>query len=372
MLFEEFFKKKKINLVALNEADAELFSEFKDHYEQMGEKSFDHTKKYWFNKLRRQYPLPIEPKVEKFKAENQLAEQTVADTLTEPTPRDKAPDLSNIEPPVNEQATPAAPAPKLGFKPKFKSAGSTQSLANETPVVPTEDTDNTAKEPTVSTLPKPGFKPRFKAGVTAAAKPNEESTETPKTDAIPAEGTETPVNETPSVTPSKIGFKPRFKTGVTPTIKPAEESSEALIPNVTPAEPADKPTNKAPAPAKMGFTPSLKAGVTNTKPAEQLKIPKQEEIKPDAPEERTEAQAEQPAPANLGFKPRFKAGVTTTKPAEEPIQSQQDEAAKEEISVPVEPQASISPAEQEQPAAKPAYKPRFTPNMIKPKPSEEE
>jgi hypothetical protein len=276
MLFEEFFKKKKINLVALNEADAELFSEFKDHFEQMGEKSFDHTKKYWFNKLRRQYPLPIEPKVEKFKAENQLPEQTVADTLTEPTPRDKAPDLSNIEPPVNEQATPAAPAPKSGFKPKFKSAGPTQSLANETPVVPTEDTDDTAEEPTVSTLPKPGFKPRFKAGVTA--KPNEESTETPKTVAIPAEGTETLVNETPAVTPSKIGFKPRFKAGVTPT----------------------------------------------------------------------------------------------TKPAEEPVQSQQDEAAKEKISVPVEPQASTPPAEPEQPAAKPAYKPRFTPNMNKRKSSEEE
>lgn len=60
MTFEEFFHKKKIDLLALKQAEPALFEEFKNHYEQMGEKSFDHTKKYWFNKLRRGFPIPIE------------------------------------------------------------------------------------------------------------------------------------------------------------------------------------------------------------------------------------------------------------------------------------------------------------------------
>lgn len=372
MLFEEFFKKKKINLVALNEADAGLFSEFKDHYEQMGEKSFDHTKKYWFNKLRRRYPLPAEPKVEKFKAENQIAEQTVSDTLTEPTPRDKAPDLSKVEPPVNEQATPAAPAPKLGFKPKFKTAATPQPPANEAPVSPPENTETPiAAEPAASTAPKHGFKPRFKAGVTAAAKPNEESTDAPQTEEAPAANTETPTNEIPAATPPKMGFKPRFKAGVTPTTKPAEENAEAVKPDTAPAEPEDKPPIEASAtaPAKMGFTPRFKAGVTNTKSAEEAaKLPEPQEAMPEV---RTETQAEQPAPAKLGFKPRFKAGVTTTKPVEEQVQPQATEA-KEEAVTANEPPAQASADEPESPAPKPAYKPRFTPNMIKRKPPEEE
>ena len=55
MSFEEFFAKKKIDLHKLKTADASLFAELESHYEQMGEKSFDHTKKYWFNKWRTLY-----------------------------------------------------------------------------------------------------------------------------------------------------------------------------------------------------------------------------------------------------------------------------------------------------------------------------
>ena len=101
MLFEEFFKKKKIDLVALQAAEGALFSEFKTHFEQMGEKSFDHTKKYWFNKLRRQFPAAPEIKTEKVRIENPLAEQTITESLTEP----------------------AEPSPKLGFAPKFRAGG---------------------------------------------------------------------------------------------------------------------------------------------------------------------------------------------------------------------------------------------------------
>src|ERR1700760_4886553 len=98
MTFEEFFRKKKIDLAALGKAEPTLFAEFKTHFEQMGEKSFDHTKKYWFNKLRLTYQLAPEPKVEKVVIENRLAEQTITETLEERT----------------------APSAKVGFTPRFK------------------------------------------------------------------------------------------------------------------------------------------------------------------------------------------------------------------------------------------------------------
>ncbi|MEO6852012.1 MAG: hypothetical protein ABI203_05375, partial [Mucilaginibacter sp.] len=98
MVFEEFFKKKKINLQTFGEGEPALFSEFKVHFEQMGEKSFDHTKKYWFNKLRLRFPAPPEVKVEKVVIENPLAEQTITESLIESS----------------------APTPTVGFKPKFK------------------------------------------------------------------------------------------------------------------------------------------------------------------------------------------------------------------------------------------------------------
>src|SRR3954471_23516624 len=97
MTFEEFFMKKRIDLTALRAGEPGLFSEFKNHFEQMGEKSFDHTKKYWFNKLRLQYHLAPELKPEKMHQENQLAEQTIVETLTD-----------------------SIPAPSAGFKPRFK------------------------------------------------------------------------------------------------------------------------------------------------------------------------------------------------------------------------------------------------------------
>src|ERR1700743_3284464 len=102
MTFEEFFKKKRIDLVALEQGMQALFFEFREHFEQMGEKSFDHTKKYWFNKLRRQFPLPAEVKVEKVHIANPLAEQTITEALLE------------------EGLTPKPAATKPGFTPRFK------------------------------------------------------------------------------------------------------------------------------------------------------------------------------------------------------------------------------------------------------------
>ncbi|MES2376368.1 MAG: hypothetical protein V4553_07310 [Bacteroidota bacterium] len=209
MTFEEFFKKKRIDLAALQQGEPTLFAEFKLHYEQMGEKSFDHTKKYWFNKIRLKYNLPPEVKIEKPQIENQLAEQTVNESLSEM----------------------AAPAPKVGFTPRFKAA---------VPPKPVEETSEDKKEDTPAPAPKVGFTPRFKAGIT---KPVEAPAEETKEE-IPA-----PVEDKP-----KVGFTPRFKAGVTKSADPPveEKKDEAVLP----AE--DKP--------KIGFTPRFKAGVTKPAP----------------------------------------------------------------------------------------------------------
>ncbi len=146
MTFEEFFKKKRIDLVALEQGESGLFSEFKINYEQVGEKSFDHTKKYWFNKLRRQFPLAIEVKTEKAHIANPLAEQTVTESLSETTTE--------------------SPPPKLGFVPKFK-AGNMPKPA----VKIDEKTEEVSSPPALESAPpekpiegaevKPAYKPRF-------------------------------------------------------------------------------------------------------------------------------------------------------------------------------------------------------------------
>ena len=140
MTFEDFFKKKRIDLTALEKAEPDLFSEFRVHYEEMGEKSFDHTKKYWFNKLRHQFQLAPEVKTEKVHIENPLAEQTITESLIE---------------------TPDAPVRKPAFVPRFKAVNVPK------PATPfgekQEDlpSDIVPKQPAENTTPKPAYKPRF-------------------------------------------------------------------------------------------------------------------------------------------------------------------------------------------------------------------
>jgi hypothetical protein len=209
MEFEEFFKKKKIDLPVLEKAEPSLFSEFKTHYQQMGEKSFDHTKKYWFNKLRRQFPLAPEIKTEKAHIANPIAEQTITESLIE-----------TVLPP---------PSPKAGFTPRFK-AGATAPPAETTEIKKEEllpKTDQQAAE-TAAPVPSPkaGFTPRFKAGVTA--KPTE-TKDDKKEETQP--DTKQPT-ETAAPAPSpKVGFTPRFKAGVTP--KPAtikDDKKDEILP----------------------------------------------------------------------------------------------------------------------------------------------
>jgi hypothetical protein len=271
MTFEEFFKKKRIDLDAFQQGNPALFSEFKSHFDQMGEKSFDHTKKYWFNNLRKIYHLAAEVKTDKLRMENQLAEQTVTDNLTEqaadshilsPEPQDK-PGITKTIGQINK-AIPETPKP--GFTPRFKAANMAKPA--DTPPAASEEKKEDTPTPTA---PKPGFTPRFKAGVT---KPVETAPATEEKKEEPATSEEKP----------KIGFTPRFKAGVTKPVEAAPAVEEKREEVTHPVE--DKP--------KIGFTPRFKAGVT--KPVEAA--PAAEEIK----EEETPA----PAAPKLGFKPKFK------------------------------------------------------------------
>ncbi|HVW13678.1 MAG TPA: hypothetical protein VHB54_07655 [Mucilaginibacter sp.] len=226
MTFEEFFRKKKIDLAALGKAEPALFAEFKTHYEQMGEKSFDHTKKYWFNKLRLQYHLAPEVKEEKVVIENKLAEQTITDTLSET----------------------ALPAPNAGFRRRFK-AGMTRpaELKEDTPAL---ESNKPAEAPVSPTPSKPGFTPRFKAGVTKPAEPASEPKEEPKPESQP------------KPTAAKPGFTPRFKAGVT---KPAESLPEQKEEPKTEPPAEDKPAGEsAPKPA---YKP--RSNMKNIKPKEE-------------------------------------------------------------------------------------------------------
>lgn len=172
MTFEEFFKKKRIDLVALQAGDPALFSEFETHYHQMGEKSFDHTKKYWFNKVRRQYQLAPEIKTEKPKIENQLAEQTVTESLIEEgipapapklgfVPKFKAANMAKSAEETPKTAEPATTAPKLGFVPKFKAANMPKPAVENKEETAPADTPNSTDATAENTEAKPAYKPRF-------------------------------------------------------------------------------------------------------------------------------------------------------------------------------------------------------------------
>lgn len=182
MTFEEFFAKKKIDLSQLQGDNRPLYDEFRRHYTQMGEKSFDHTKKFWFNKLRKQYALMEEE-------ETAVKDESIATEI-----------LEELSPQPKEMETPSSkPA---GFKPRFK-AGATKVAEPEKP-----NEEAKPAEPEAPSSKPAGFKPRFKAGVTKATEPEKPKVEETK----PAEP------EAPSSKPA--GFKPRFKAGVTKTQPP--------------------------------------------------------------------------------------------------------------------------------------------------------
>lgn len=285
MTFEEFFKKKKINLQTFEQGEPALFFEFKTHYEQMGEKSFDHTKKYWFNKLRLRFPAPVEVKTEKVVIENSLAEQTITESLIES----------------------ASPIPNVGFKPKFR-AGVTKPTEPAFPstedaepaITPQLSEENT--EPAV-VPPNIGFKPKFRAGITKPAETASSSTEDAKpaiTPPLPAENAEQ--------APSQLGFKPKFKAGITKPAETASPSTEDAKTAATPQPPAENSEEAASVPPNIGFKPKFRAGIT--KPAEPAIEQKDKPEADETPKQSIDDKEVKPA-----YKPRF--NIKNIKPKEE-------------------------------------------------------
>ncbi|MNW81676.1 hypothetical protein D3C86_107880 [compost metagenome] len=360
MTFEEFFIKKKIDLKALKAADGPLFEEFKAHYSAMGEKSFDHSKKFWFNKLRKSFHL----KEEETPAAKPAVKQAVIDTPTDTSgaeatkpagfkPRFKA----AITPAVDEAKTTEAPdsaktendSAPTGFKPRFKAGVTKAPDAAATTPASEEATDETTPS-----APKPtGFKPRFKAGVTKA--PDAAAT-------TPA--SEEAADETTPSAPKPTGFKPRFKAGVTkaPDAAATTPASEETAPS------APKPT---------GFKPRFKAGVTKTETSEQVpqaapmeKISSETTINAE-PENNNSDTQEPVANKPTGFKPRFKAGVTKTETSEQAPQAAPIEKISSETTINTEPENN-NPETQEPAASKPiGFKPRFKAGVTKTETSEQ-
>ncbi|WP_400262059.1 hypothetical protein ACFX5U_21195 [Sphingobacterium sp. SG20118] len=400
MTFEEFFTKKKIDLIALKKADNSLYEEFRKHFAAMGEKSFDHTKKFWFNRLRKSYRL----------------EEVIVDQKES---------KKSVEVKEQQTVTTKEAIPATGFKPRFRAPAIPSKPTTDT--VSEVDTNEPTKTETEGTTKPAGFKPRFRAGATKAAIAKDPVTETASTDATPNAEQETAsipelqasegvdktaaANPTSEETKKPAGFKPRFKAGVTKaaiTKDPAAEAASTdASPNVRPetaptaelqaAEGVDKtevanPTSeetKKPA----GFKPRFKAGVTKaaitTDPATETASTDaspnaRQETAPTAELQASEA-TDKTAAANptseetkkpAGFKPRFKAGVTkaaiTTDPLIETASTDATPNARQETAPITEVQASeatdktaaANPISEE--INKPAgFKPRFKAGVTK-------
>jgi hypothetical protein len=186
MTFEEFLIKKKIDPVQLKNTEQALFSEFNSHFNEMGEKSFDHSKKFWFNKLRRANPLKEEPKPETITIETPINKTD----LPENTSQSKEDQIKKEE--VGGEIT----NPKPAFKPRFKAniiaASQEQHFdsVSSIPAVAVEKTEDSEK-------PKPAYKPRFKAAIPVAEEPKVENN---NDEDIPEQ-----------IMQPKLAYKPRFK-----------------------------------------------------------------------------------------------------------------------------------------------------------------
>ena len=339
MTFEEFFIKKKIDLKALQAADEPLFEEFKAHYSAMGEKSFDHSKKFWFNKLRKSFHL----KEEEIPAAKPAVKQAVIDKPT-------------------DTSSPEATKP-TGFKPRFK--GAITPAVDEAKTTPKSEAPDSAK--TGADSAPAGFKPRFKAGVTKAP---DTAASTPASE----EATE----ETTLSAPKPTGFKPRFKAGATktesseqpPKAAPKEQISSETTINSEP-ENNKSDTQEPVANKPTGFKPRFKAGVTKTESSEKVpqtapieKISSETTINTESENNNSDTQ-EPVANKPTGFKPRFKAGVTKTESSEQASQPAPKEEISSEATINAEPENN-NPDTQEPVANKPTgFKPRFKAGITK-------
>jgi len=169
MTFEEFLIRKKIDAIQLKAKEPTFFSEFESHFQQMGEKSFDHSKKFLFNKLRRAYHLKEEPKPVK--------EEAKIDEIPA-----IAKEKSGIEP-INQE--------KPAYVPRFKAVVKIPEEIEETSQIKKVESEEIAK---------PVYKPRFRAQTPA---PEEKQPEV-AAESIPK-----------SEETAKPAYRPRFNPGLT-------------------------------------------------------------------------------------------------------------------------------------------------------------
>ncbi len=334
MTFEEFFAKKKIDIDQLAKADEKLYTEFKSHFVLMGEKSFDHSKKFWFNRLRRLYHLQQPVKAAITQIEAQIASQ--AEPLSSPT---------------IEQAPASAPSARPpAFKPRFKATN-----VPAKPDAPGEIADKRDEVPSeaIPAQPKrPPFKPKNVKPISGA--PSEDA------QTVESRPGQTEVSDTPVTSPAaaetsaeKPAYKPKFNIRNIPK-KPAG------------AEEQTGHTTEEKSFADLNDVPEKIPEQTRDEVPEVPKIVEQEEVK-----------------AKPAYKPRFNVKTISNKGEKE---------ADKTISAPAESHKTPEPAETtnapESPAgtneaapegnntettdkpAKPIYKPRFNAKNIKPKTEE--
>lgn len=197
MTFEEFFNKKRINLGLMRDADPALYSEFKSHFETMGEKSFDHTKKFWFNKLRHLYHLAEPVKKAATQLETQIASQ--AEPLSSPTIEQNIPATQ----PEAGQEVKAPASPKPGFRPR-----SIPSAAVKKQEQPTETKNDAASDKPASPVSKPGFKPRNVKPVSGESSEDAQKTASRPGQDIPSGG-----SQGNAANAARPAYKPRFNAG---------------------------------------------------------------------------------------------------------------------------------------------------------------
>lgn len=347
MTFEEFFIKKRIDLVQLQKAEPQLYSELENHFQLMGEKSFDHTKKFWFNKLRHLYHLETVAKEAARPAETQIASQ--AEALSSPT-IEQAPAAA---PPVAPATTGGAPAYKPKFRPR-NIPGSKEEVApkeEQTPATP-EIKEETAANPPAK---RPPFKPRNVKPVSG-----EPSEDAQKVESRPGQ---TEVSDTPVASPADS------PAAAKPVYKPKFNIRNIPKPPAGAAEQTGDTTEKQEVPVP-------EAGGETTPPA-QVEQPKAA-YKPRFKMKNLQAS---PGPAEKSEGPGEQTGETAVTPAskaEEAVaadhQSADDETAGAQISPPVasEPTTPEGPEPAGDAKPKPAYKPRFNMKNIKPKSADEE
>lgn len=195
MTFEEFLIKKKIDAVQLKAKEQVFFSEFESHFLQMGEKSFDHSKKFWFNKLRRAYHLKEEPKPVK--------EEIRIDEIPASFQEKPSAEVINKEKPAYVPRFKAAAPQKMGLSPQITESDPSPAYIPRFKAIikvpeNVEDT-NLNIEPELGKKAKPVYKPRFKAQIPLKEEKLPEITADPNTQ---------------SIEPTKASYKPRFKPGM--------------------------------------------------------------------------------------------------------------------------------------------------------------